>query len=109
MQTSGSSRSASQPRTVVLLGSTGSIGTQAIDVVDGAPHLFEVVALSAGGGNLDLLARQAVHTRAAAVGIAAGDPGRLRDLINDAASAAGIGSTVPRSSPAPTPPPGSPP
>lgn len=95
MQTSGSSRSASQPRTVVILGSTGSIGTQAIDVVDGAPHLFEVVALSAGGGNLDLLARQAVHTRAAAVGIAADDPGRLRDLINDAASAAGIGQYRP--------------
>jgi 1-deoxy-D-xylulose-5-phosphate reductoisomerase len=53
-----------QPRRIVLLGSTGSIGTQAIDVVDGAPHLFEVVALSAGGGNLELLARQAVHTGA---------------------------------------------
>ena len=38
-----------QPRKIVLLGSTGSIGTQAIDVVDGAPHLFDVVALSAGG------------------------------------------------------------
>ena len=77
MQTSGSSRPAGrpatgQPRRIVLLGSTGSIGTQAIDVVDGAPHLFEVVALSAGGGNLELLARQAVHTRAAAVGIAGG-------------------------------------
>jgi 1-deoxy-D-xylulose-5-phosphate reductoisomerase len=78
-----------QPRRVVLLGSTGSIGTQAIDVVDGAPHLFEVVALSAGGGNLELLARQAVHTGAAAVGIASGDPGRLEGLIRDAAAAAG--------------------
>jgi 1-deoxy-D-xylulose-5-phosphate reductoisomerase len=78
-----------QPRRVVLLGSTGSIGTQAIDVVDGAPHLFEVVALSAGGGNLELLARQSVHTGAAAVGIAFGDPGRLEGLIRDAAAAAG--------------------
>ncbi|KIC66412.1 1-deoxy-D-xylulose-5-phosphate reductoisomerase [Arthrobacter sp. NQ7] len=78
-----------QPRRVVLLGSTGSIGTQAIDVVDGAPHLFEVVALSAGGGNLELLAQQAVHTGAAAVGIAGGDPGRLEALIRDAAAAAG--------------------
>ncbi|MBT2565747.1 1-deoxy-D-xylulose-5-phosphate reductoisomerase [Arthrobacter sp. ISL-85] len=78
-----------QPRRIVLLGSTGSIGTQAIDVVDGAPHLFEVVALSAGGGNLELLARQAVHTRAAAVGIAGGDPGRLESLIREAAAAAG--------------------
>jgi 1-deoxy-D-xylulose-5-phosphate reductoisomerase len=95
MQTSGSSRPASQPRTIVILGSTGSIGTQAIDVVDGAPHLFEVVALSAGGGNLELLARQAVHTRAGAVGIAEGDPRRLRDLINDAARTAGLGQYRP--------------
>jgi 1-deoxy-D-xylulose-5-phosphate reductoisomerase len=100
MQTSGASRSASrsaaaQPRRIVLLGSTGSIGTQAIDVVDGAPHLFEVVALSAGGGNLELLARQAVHTRARAVGIASGDPGRLQELIDDAARAAGLASYRP--------------
>ncbi|WP_104137270.1 1-deoxy-D-xylulose-5-phosphate reductoisomerase [Arthrobacter sp. ZGTC131] len=95
MQTSGSGRPAGQPvtgqpRRIVLLGSTGSIGTQAIDVVNGAPHLFEVVALSAGGGNLELLARQAVHTKAAAVGIAQGDPRRLQDLIDDAARAAGL-------------------
>jgi 1-deoxy-D-xylulose-5-phosphate reductoisomerase len=95
MQTSGSSRPAGrpatgQPRRIVLLGSTGSIGTQAIDVVDGAPHLFEVVALSAGGGNLELLAQQAVHTQAAAVGMAQGDPRRLQDLIDDAARAAGL-------------------
>jgi 1-deoxy-D-xylulose-5-phosphate reductoisomerase len=78
-----------QPRRIVLLGSTGSIGTQAIDVVDGAPHLFEVVALSAGGGNLELLARQAVHTGAAAVGIASGDPRHLQDLITGTARLAG--------------------
>ncbi|WP_079595523.1 1-deoxy-D-xylulose-5-phosphate reductoisomerase [Arthrobacter sp. P2b] len=85
-----------QPRRVVLLGSTGSIGTQAIDVVDGAPHLFEVVALSAGGGNLELLARQAVHTGAAAVGIAGGDPARLATLIDQAAAAAGKSGYRPR-------------
>jgi 1-deoxy-D-xylulose-5-phosphate reductoisomerase len=79
-----------QPRKIVLLGSTGSIGTQALDVVDGAPHLFEVVALSAGGGNLELLARQAVHTRAQAVGTASGDAGALQGLIDDAAGAAGV-------------------
>ena len=79
-----------QPRKIVLLGSTGSIGTQAIDVVDGAPHLFEVVALSAGGGNLELLARQAVHTRAQAVGVASGDASALRRMIDDAARTAGL-------------------
>ena len=75
MQTSGPDLpTTGQPRRITILGSTGSIGTQAIDVVDGAPHLFDVVALSAGGGNLELLAWQAVHTRAAAVGIAAQVP-----------------------------------
>ncbi|MCB5281576.1 MULTISPECIES: 1-deoxy-D-xylulose-5-phosphate reductoisomerase [Micrococcaceae] len=79
-----------QPRKIVLLGSTGSIGTQAIEVVDGAPHLFEVIALSAGGGNLELLARQAVHTRAQAVGTASGDATALQTLIDDAARAQGV-------------------
>ncbi|UVJ40887.1 1-deoxy-D-xylulose-5-phosphate reductoisomerase [Arthrobacter sp. CJ23] len=79
-----------QPRKIVLLGSTGSIGTQAIDVVDGAPHLFEVVALSAGGGNQELIARQAVHTKARAVGIAHGDAAELQRLIDAAAEAAGL-------------------
>lgn len=79
-----------QPRKIILLGSTGSIGTQAIDVVDAAPHLFEVVALSAGGGNLELIAQQAVHTKAKAVGIAYGDARELQGLIGAAASAAGL-------------------
>ncbi|MGM7775055.1 1-deoxy-D-xylulose-5-phosphate reductoisomerase [Arthrobacter sp. KNU-44] len=79
-----------QPRKIILLGSTGSIGTQAIDVVDAAPHLFEVVALSAGGGNLELIAQQAVHTKAQAVGIAYGDAHELQKLISEAASAAGL-------------------
>ncbi len=43
---------------VAILGSTGSIGTQALDVVRGARDRFEVVALAAGR-NADLLAEQA--------------------------------------------------
>ena len=84
-----------QPRKIVILGSTGSIGTQAIDVVDAAPHRFEVVALSAGGGNLELIAQQAVHTRAQAVGIAQGDPAALRQVIDSAAAAAGVSNFAP--------------
>ena len=37
-------------REVVLLGSTGSIGTQAVDVVRRNPDRFRVVGLAAGGG-----------------------------------------------------------
>ena len=37
------------PRTVTLLGSTGSIGTQAIDVARAASDRFRIIALSAGG------------------------------------------------------------
>ena len=56
-----------QQRSVVLLGSTGSIGTQALDVVAGAPDRFAVTGICAGGGNLELLARQAVAMAGAAM------------------------------------------
>ena len=89
-----------QHRKVIILGSTGSVGTQAIDVVeratleDGTPR-FTVTALSAGGGNLELLAGQAVQTRAMAVGIATDDAGPLRALIASRAAAAGLAGYTP--------------
>ncbi len=91
------------PRTVAVLGSTGSIGTQALEVVAAHPDRFRVVALSAGG-NTALLARQAAATRAplvaaargsaedlrAAVAAASGDPGYRPDVVvgEDAATVA---------------------
>jgi 1-deoxy-D-xylulose-5-phosphate reductoisomerase len=45
-------------RSLALLGSTGSIGTQALDVVRRNPDRFRVVGLSAGGANQELLAGQ---------------------------------------------------
>ncbi|GAB3699412.1 1-deoxy-D-xylulose-5-phosphate reductoisomerase [Nocardiopsis oceani] len=45
----------------MILGSTGSIGTQAIDIVQRNPERFRVVGLAAGGGRVDLLAKQAVQ------------------------------------------------
>jgi 1-deoxy-D-xylulose-5-phosphate reductoisomerase len=45
-------------RDVVILGSTGSIGTQALDVVRANPDRFRVVGLTAGGGNRDLFDAQ---------------------------------------------------
>ncbi len=47
-------------RNVVLLGSTGSIGTQAIDVVRRNPDRLRVVGLAAGGDRVELLAQQAL-------------------------------------------------
>ena len=45
-------------KSVTILGSTGSIGTQALDVIRRNPDRFKVVGLSAAGGNLELLAGQ---------------------------------------------------
>lgn len=45
---------------VAILGSTGSIGTQALEVIAANPERFEVVALAAGGGSPRLLAEQAI-------------------------------------------------
>ena len=45
-------------RDVVILGSTGSIGTQALDVVRANPDRFRVLALTAGGSQLDLFEAQ---------------------------------------------------
>ena len=47
-----------RPRDVVILGSTGSIGTQALDLVRRHPDRFRVVGLTAGGSNPDLFAEQ---------------------------------------------------
>ncbi|HYH35409.1 MAG TPA: 1-deoxy-D-xylulose-5-phosphate reductoisomerase [Nocardioides sp.] len=45
-------------RDVVVLGSTGSVGTQALDIVRGHPDRFRVVGLTAGGSQQDLFDRQ---------------------------------------------------
>jgi 1-deoxy-D-xylulose-5-phosphate reductoisomerase len=57
-------------RTVVLLGSTGSIGTQAVDVITRNPDAFRVTGLSAGGADPAALARQAVALGAQTVAVA---------------------------------------
>ncbi len=57
--------------TVSLVGSTGSIGTQAVEVVAASGGRFEVVALAAQS-SIDRLAEQARTLRPALVGI--GDP-----------------------------------
>jgi 1-deoxy-D-xylulose-5-phosphate reductoisomerase len=59
-----------RPREIVILGSTGSIGTQALDIVRRNPGRFRVVALAAGGGQPDVLASQAAEFGVAVVAVA---------------------------------------
>jgi 1-deoxy-D-xylulose-5-phosphate reductoisomerase len=59
-------------RDVVILGSTGSIGTQALDVVAKHPDQFRVVGLAAGGSQIPLLARQTLDTGAQTVAVSRG-------------------------------------
>ncbi|MFO7163659.1 MAG: 1-deoxy-D-xylulose-5-phosphate reductoisomerase, partial [Mycolicibacterium hassiacum] len=49
---------------------TGSIGTQALEVIAANPDRFEVVGLAAGGGNPDLLARQRAETGVSRIAVA---------------------------------------
>ncbi|SSC24980.1 1-deoxy-D-xylulose 5-phosphate reductoisomerase [Klenkia terrae] len=50
----------SEPRTVTVLGSTGSIGTQAIEVARANPDRLRITGLAAGGSDIALLAEQAL-------------------------------------------------
>lgn len=69
---------------ITVLGSTGSIGTQTLDIVRAAPHIFSVAALSAGS-NVDLLVEQALEFRPELVAIS--NEGRAQDLREKLASA----------------------
>jgi 1-deoxy-D-xylulose-5-phosphate reductoisomerase len=61
---------AGAPRDIVLLGSTGSIGTQAADIIRRNPGRFRLVGLASGGGHADLLARQALEFGVEVVAVA---------------------------------------
>ena len=77
-------------RSVTVLGSTGSIGTQAIEVIAAHPDALHVQALAAGGSNPALLAHQVVQVGAAQVAVA--DDGAVpafRAALTEAAARAG--------------------
>jgi 1-deoxy-D-xylulose-5-phosphate reductoisomerase len=75
------------PRQIVLLGSTGSIGTQAADIIRRNPDRFRVTGLAAGGGNPGLLAAQAVEFGAEVVAVAdEAAVGEVRDALRALAS-----------------------
>jgi len=70
-------------RRVILLGSTGSIGVQALDVIGANRDRFEVVGLAAGS-NRDLVAAQAAEFGVAATAFGADDAAALaRDVDAD--------------------------
>jgi 1-deoxy-D-xylulose-5-phosphate reductoisomerase len=67
---------------VAILGSTGSIGRQALDVIARHPERFEVVGLAAGR-NVDLLAEQLASFRPSTSATAADGPDGLRAVAVD--------------------------
>ena len=65
---------------VLVLGSTGSIGTQALEVIAANPDRFEVVGLAAGGANVDTLRRQRAETGVTNIAVA---DDRAAEMVGD--------------------------
>ena len=63
------SLTAPERRDIVVLGSTGSIGTQALDLVRAHPDRFRVVGLTAGGSQPELFAKQVAEFAPAMSGL----------------------------------------
>lgn len=75
----------------MILGSTGSIGTQALEVIGSRREQFRVVGLAAGGANLELLADQIVAFDPVAVAISRPDAAEpLQAALVAAAGRAGV-------------------
>ncbi len=85
------------PRDIVLLGSTGSIGTQAADIIRRNPGKFRLAGLAAGGGNPGLLAAQAIEFGAEVVAVARDDmAAEVQDALRAAAASAGQARPLPK-------------
>jgi len=72
METRSEQPRPTQQRSVVMLGSTGSIGTQALDVVRRNPDRFRVAGIAAGGSDPATVAAQAMEFGVSAVAVAQG-------------------------------------
>lgn len=84
---------------VVILGSTGSIGTQALEIVRRHPRQFRVVGLTAGGGQPALFEAQVAEfaPQVAGTGAEASLDAASMDVdvvLNAITGAAGLGPTV---------------
>jgi 1-deoxy-D-xylulose-5-phosphate reductoisomerase len=86
----------SNRRDIVILGSTGSIGTQALDVIRRNPELFRVVGLAAGGEQLHLLADQVIEFSPEVVATARGTTTDLESALASAADRAGAARVTPK-------------
>ena len=75
----------SPPINLVLLGSTGSIGRQTLDVVRAMPERFNILGLAAGR-NLDALESQAREFAPRYVWAASNDDARLAQIARDSGS-----------------------
>lgn len=86
-------------RRIIVLGSTGSIGTQALDVIRANPRRFELVGLAAGT-NAEMLATQAAQFQVEDTALGAAEAEQLvRDVeadvvLNAITGSIGLGSTL---------------
>ncbi|MBT2485541.1 MULTISPECIES: 1-deoxy-D-xylulose-5-phosphate reductoisomerase [unclassified Microbacterium] len=86
-------------RRIIVLGSTGSIGTQALDVIRANPRRFELVGLAAGS-NAGMLAEQAAQFQVEHTALGAAEAEQLvRDVdadvvLNAITGSIGLGSTL---------------
>jgi 1-deoxy-D-xylulose-5-phosphate reductoisomerase len=81
-------------KNVTILGSTGSIGTQTLEVVAARRDRFKVLALGAGGHNLKLLAQQTLEFGPELVGIA--EPDSTEAFVDELEAAADREGVEPR-------------
>ncbi len=83
-------------RDIILLGSTGSIGTQAADIISRNTARFRLAGIAAGGSNPELLARQALDLGAPVVAVARKDAvPQLRAALAGLGSADGARRKLP--------------
>ena len=71
-------------RSILVLGSTGSIGTQALDIVRRNPERFSISGLAAGGSNVGLLAMQIAEFGVTQVAVPDGDAAEALERELDA-------------------------
>lgn len=81
------------PIDLVILGSTGSIGVQALEIVESNPEKFRIVGLAAGSKNIELLAEQAKKFSVPVVGTT-GDRSKLISLLGNTQVIDGLGAAA---------------